>query len=165
MKTGKKIAVGLAAALAIAMFAAGAVSMVGAQDEVTEDFDFTVTVSAFDVSIDLNETDFGEVLPGHEKEIHSFDVINAGFIGALVEARFTTDENGIYGLTGGSVIGADNFTLNDVALDNDGDDVEICTAPAEETTEHNAKLSVPVLQPDAVYSGTVELTISPIVPT
>jgi hypothetical protein len=30
MKTGKKIAVGLAAALAIAIFAAGAVSMVGA---------------------------------------------------------------------------------------------------------------------------------------
>ena len=161
MKTGKKIAVGLAAAFAVAIFAAGAVSMVGA--EFTEALPpFTVTVSAFDVSIDLNETDFGEVLPGHEKEIHSFDVINAGIIDALVEASFSTDENGIYGLTGGSVIAAENFKLNEVALDNEGDDVEICTAPAEDTTSHNAKLSVPVLQPDAVYSGTVELTISPI---
>jgi hypothetical protein len=161
MKTGKKITVGLAVTLVVAIFAAGAVSMVGAQ--FTEELPpFTVTVSAFDVSIDLNETDFGEVLPGTTKEIHSFDVINAGIIDALVEARFTTDENDIYGLTGGSVIAAENFKLNEVALDNDGDDVAICTAPAADTTSHNAKLSVPVLQPDAVYSGTVELIFSPI---
>lgn len=161
MKTGKKIAVGLAAALVVAIFAGGAVSMVGAQ--FTEELPpFTVTVSAFDVSIDLTETDFGEVLPGTTKEIHSFDVINAGIINARVEASFSTQEGGTYGLTGGSVIAAENFKLKDVALDNNGGDVEICTAPAAETTSHNAKLSVPVLQPDAVYSGTVEITISPI---
>jgi hypothetical protein len=47
MKTGKTIAVGLAAALAIAIFAAGAVSMVGAQP--AEELVFTVGVSAFEV--------------------------------------------------------------------------------------------------------------------
>jgi hypothetical protein len=121
-----------------------------------------VTVSAFDVSIDINETDFGEVLPGHEKEIHSFDVINAGIIDALVEARFTTDENGIYGLTGGSVIGAENFMLCRVPLNNDGTDKYILTTTrAPIITMVHAELFVPIGQPDAVYSGTIELTISP----
>jgi hypothetical protein len=74
MKTGKKIAVCLAAALAVAIFAAGAVSM--------------VTVSAFNVNIDIIETDFGQVLPGQVTEMHSFDVISDA--NAIVEARFLT---------------------------------------------------------------------------
>ena len=161
MKTGKKIAVGLAAALAVAIFAAGAVSMVGAQ--FTEELPpFTVTVSTFDVSINIIETDFGEVLPGADKEIRSFEVINAGISDALVEARFTTDEAGTYGLTGGSVIPAVNFELNDVALNNDGTDKEIASVSTLDI--FTAKLFVPIGQPDAVYSGTVELTISPTVP-
>ena len=161
MKTGKKIAVGLAAALVVAIFAAGAVSMVGAQ--FTEELPpFTVTVSAFDVSIDINETDFGEVLPGQEKKIHTFNVINDGVIDALVEARFTTFEGLIHGLTGGSVISAENFKLCNVALNNDGTDKEIIIARAPIITMVHAELFVPIGQPDADYSGTVELTISPV---
>ena len=161
MKTGKKITVGLAAALVVAIFAGGAVSMVGAQ--YTEQLSpFTVTVSAFDVSIDLNETDFGEVLPGMTKEIHTYDVINAGIIDADVEARFLTNEGEeSFGLVGGSVILAENFELNNIPLNNDGSPKVIAPAPAGTTTPYNAKLTVPALQPDANYAGTVELIISP----
>ena len=160
MKTGKKIAVGLAAALVVAIFAAGAVSMVGAR--FTEELPpFTVTVSAFNVNIVPKETDFGELLPGVTKEMNSFDLINLGTIDALVEGKFLTDEGGIFGLPGGSVIPAENFEINDDAFDNDGVAVDLDRAPAEVTTPYNAKLFVPIGQTDAVYTGIVELTFTP----
>ena len=168
MKTGKKIAVGLAAALAVAIFAAGAVSMVGAQGEVTEDLNFTVTVSTppLDVSINIHETDFGDMSAGDEKEIISFDVTNTGNVDAEMEAKFLTKEGDIYGLTGGSVISANNFRLKGVALDPIGDAKVVFSLPATEEGAPQAnyliraKLFVPIGQPDAVYNGTVELIFS-----
>jgi hypothetical protein len=65
MKTGKKIAVGLAAALVVAIFAGGAVSMVGAQLPIN----YNVTVSGIDVSIVVDDTSFGAMLPGAAKTL------------------------------------------------------------------------------------------------
>jgi hypothetical protein len=150
MKRGKKIVVGLAAALAIAMFAAGAVS--------------TVTVSAFNVNINIIETDFGQVLPGQVIEMHSFDVSSDA--NAIVEARFTTEGGGVYGFTGGSVsvIPAENFTINGTALNNNGGPMEICIVESGETKEFHTKLHVPLDQTGADYSGIVELTFTPEIP-
>ena len=111
--------------------------------------------------IDVKETDFGELLPGATKEMNSFDLVNLGTIDALVEGKFLTDEGGIFGLPGGSVIPAENFEISEVAFDNAGDPVELDRASAGETTPYNAKLFVPIGQTDAVYTGIVELTISP----
>jgi len=156
MKTGKKIAVGLAAALAIAIFAAGAVSMVGAQ--LTEELVFTVGVSAFDVHIDtIHTTDFGPMLAGAETEILSFDVANAGDIDAMVSATFLTEEEGVYGFTGGSIIPAENFKINDVPLNNNGDVRDICVVVSGETKVCHTKLLVPQGQAGADYTATVEL--------
>ena len=133
--------------MAIAIFAAGAVS--------------TVTVSAFNVTIDIIETDFGQVLPGQVTEMHSFDVISDA--NAIVEARFLTSEDGVYGFTGGSVsvIPAENFTINGTALNNNGDPMEICIVVYGETKECHTKLHVPLDQTGADYLGIVELTVTP----
>jgi hypothetical protein len=168
MKTGKKITVALAAALVVAIFAAGAaVSMVGAQGEVTEDLDFTVTVSTppLDVRIEIRETDFGDMSAGEEKEIESVDVTNSGDVNATMEAKFSTEDSGVYGFTGGSVISANNFWLDGIALDPTGEAEEVCSLPAPVgglvvVQLIRAKLFVPIGQPDAVYNGTVELIFS-----
>jgi len=159
MKTGKKIAVGLAAALVVAIFAAGAVSMVGAQLPI----EYTVTVSGIDVSIDVVDTSFGAMLPGATNTLTpSFNLTNAGLLDARVDAAFTTYEGTTYGFTGGSVIPAKQLKINDVALEDDGTDVRLTDASSEDTTDYNTKLDVPALQEAADYTGTVELTFSPI---
>jgi len=160
MKTGKKIAVGLAAALAIAIFAAGVVSMVGAQPP--ELPPFTVTVSEFDVYIHaIHDADFEAMLPEDVTEMHSFDVVNNASIDAMIEARFLTNEIGIYGFTGGSVIPAENFRINNVTLNNNGDAKEIDVVVSGETKECHTKLFVPTDQPGADYLGSVELIFMP----
>ena len=156
MKTRKKIAVGLAAALAIAIFAAGAVSMVGAQ--VTEELEFTVNVHAFDIHLGtIHATDFGQMSPEDVTEMHSFDVANDGDMDAMMSANFLTEDGGIYGFTGGSVIPAENFRINNVPLNNNGDAKEIDTVLVGETKECHTKLLVPTDQPGADYTATVEL--------
>ena len=160
MKTGKKIAVGLAAALAIAMFAAGAVSMVGAQP--AEELVFTVDVHAFDVHIEtIHDTDFGNMSPEDVTEMHSFDVANDGDMDAMMSANFLTEDGGIYGFTGGSVIAAEHFKINDIALNNNGDAMEIDVVLSEKTKEFHTKLFVPTDQPGADYLGSVELIFTP----
>ena len=95
MKTGKEIAVGLAVALAIAIFAAGAVSMVGAQP--AEELVFTVNVHAFDVHIEtIHATDFGQMSPEDVTEMHSFDVANDGDMDAMMSANFLNVESRNY---------------------------------------------------------------------
>ena len=165
MKTRKKIAVALAAALVVAIFAAGAVSMVGAQLPPVP-IDFTVTVSGIDVSIAVVDTSFGAMLPGYTKDLTpSFRITNVGDLDAKVDAAFTTEEEGTYGFTGGSVINATYFKINNVALNDDGSDTQVTTASKEDTTDYNTELAVPAEQEAAAYTGTVELTFSAIVPT
>ena len=160
MKTGKKIAVGLAAALAIAMFAAGAVSLVGAQR--TVEFEFTVDVRALDVHIEMiHDTEFGQMSPEDVIEMHSFDVANDGNMDAMMSANFLTEDGGVYGFTGGSVIAAEHFRIKDIALNNNGDAREIDVVFSGETKEYHTKLSVPPGQPFADYLGSVELIFTP----
>ena len=161
MKTGKKIAVGLAAALVVAIFAAGAVSMVGAQLPI----EYTVKVSGINVSIDVLNTSFGEMLPGSTRSLTpSFNLTNDGLLDARVDAAFITYEGTTYGFTGGSVIPAKQLRVNTIALNDDGTDVRVDDAEAGKTTEYNTELNVPALQEAADYSGTVELTFSAIPP-
>ena len=162
MKTGKKIAVGLAAAFAIAIFAAGAVSMVGAQLPPVP-INYTVTVSGIDVSIVVVDTSFGAMLPGAAKNLTpSFKLTNAGDLDAQVDAAFTTKEESTYGFTGGSVIPAKQLKINTIALNDDGSDERVTDAEAEKTTEYDTVLNVPPEQEAGDYLGTVELTFSPI---
>jgi hypothetical protein len=163
MKTGKKIAVCLAAALVVAMFAAGAVSMVGAQDPPVP-VNYTVTVSSgIDVTIDVLGTNFGEMLPGYVRLVQGFTLTNYGLVDARVDAAFTTKEGVTHGFTGGSVIPAENFMINDVALNNDGSDKRVTDVEVDKSVDYNAQLSVPAEQELGVYNGTVELTFSPII--
>ena len=165
MKTGKKIAVGLAAALVVAIFAAGAVSMVGAQ-LLPVPINYTVTVSGIDVSIAVVNTNFGVMLPGAAKNLTpSFRLTNGGGLDAQVDAAFTTQEGGTYGFTGGSVINATYFKINDLALKDNGSDARVTDADADETTDYDTGLAVPAEQEAAAYTATVELTFSAIVPT
>jgi len=160
METGKKIAVGLAAALAIAIFAAGAVSMVGAPP--AEELVFTVDVRAFDVHLEtIHDTDFEEMSPEDVTEMHSFDVANDGDMDAMMSANFVTEDGGIYGFTGGSVIPAEHFRINNVSLNNNGDAKEIDVVLSWETKEFHTKLFVPTDQPGADYLGSLELIFTP----
>ena len=160
MKIGKKIAVGLAAALAIAMFAAGAVSMVGAQ--VTAEFEFTVDVRALNVHIEkIHATEFGEMSPEDVTEMHSFDVANDGDMDAMMSANFLTGDGEVYGFTGGSVIPAEHFRINDIALNNNGDAKEIDVVVSGETKECHTKLLMPPGTPGDDYLGSLELIFTP----
>ena len=160
MKTGKEIAVGLAVALAIAIFAAGAVSMVGAQP--AEELVFTVNVHAFDVHIEtIHATDFGQMSPEDVTEMHSFDVANDGDMDAMMSANFLTEDGGIYGFTGGSVIPAEHFRINDIPLNNNGDAREIDVVLSGETKECHTKLFVPTGWLEGDYLGSVELIFMP----
>jgi hypothetical protein len=153
MKTGKKIAVGLAAALMVAIIAAGAVSMVGAQSSVT----FTANIKNFDVSIVETDTDFGDVIAGGDLVVisESFTLTNAGDLPAKVYASSA-------GLSDGEkVILPECLGINGVQLAES--ETYIATVGVESGVDgvvFNAGLSVPGEQEAGSYSGTVELTFS-----
>ena len=96
MKTGKKIAVGLAAALAIAIFAAGAVSMVGAI-EVPAPF-VVVVKGTPDVTVTIGGgVDFGSLEKGKSRTLSDSVVLtNNGDATAKVDARFIPHVGGGY---------------------------------------------------------------------
>ncbi|NAS88509.1 hypothetical protein C4E24_02045 [ANME-1 cluster archaeon AG-394-G21] len=150
MKTGKKIAVGLAAALVVAIFAGGAVSMVGAQFSVS----FTADIKGFDVSIVEGLTDFGNVAPEGGPAVIpvSFTLSNAGDLPAEVYASSTglSDEQ--------KVIQPECLSIKGVQLSES--DTNIATVDAESSVDFDAALSVPGDQERGSYSGTVELTFS-----
>ena len=162
MKTEKKIAVGLAAALVVAMIAAGAVSMVGA--DVSEEVVVTVTVSGLQVHLVPGETNYGSMIIGDDKTIEVLRIDNPGTIPALVDGAFSTKVDPVYGLIDGTeenAIPANKFELNAVAFSIDGASVDLDPVAAGGSTNYNAKLSVPTDQADGVYSGTIVITITP----
>ena len=130
MKTGKKIAVALAAALAIAIFAGGAVSMVGA-DTVT----LVVTlVDGPDVSAVLGDDHgiFSDVISGDQATLtNALILTNAGTVPAKVEAKFLSSHGEVHGLVivDTSVIAASNFEVGTAAakvpLADNGDVVDL----------------------------------------
>ena len=142
MKTGKKIAVCLAAALAIAIFAAGAVSMVGAQ--VAEDLD---------VSIEIDEIDFNVVMLGETAEIaRSFTLTNNGPLAVMVQASST----GLFDEA--KEIPAECLSIKGVPLSES--DTYIATVGAGSTEVFDAVLSLLAYQEPGEYTGIVELTFT-----
>jgi hypothetical protein len=165
MKTGKKIAVGLAAALVVAMIAAGAVSMVGAYTAIELSYMVTV-LPAFDISFVVINASFGQMLPGHTSCLTpSYTLTNVGVLDAQVGAAFTTGDGTTHGFTTSeSVIPAKQLKINNIALNDDGSVERLDDAGAGETTEYNTELVVPGGQEAGDYSGTVELTFSAEIP-
>ena len=143
MKTRKKIAVCLAAALTVAIFAAGAVSMVGAQP--AEDFD---------VSINIDEIDFNVVMLGDTAEIaRSFTLTNNdGSLDVKVQASST----GLF--DGAKKIPAECLSIKGVQLSES--DTDIATVGVGSSVEFDAVLSVLADQKAGHYSGTIELTFT-----
>ena len=174
MKTGKKIAVALAAALAIAIFAGGAVSMVGAVP-VPAPFVVVVTAAGPDVTVTIGTSgvDFASLEKGETKTLlDSLVLTNTGDADAKVEATFTQNASGVYGLVTlpvmDKVIPAINLELgttgNEVALDDAGADKDLGVlnyVPAEGGTKsYNAKLTIPDGQSPDTYTGLIAITIS-----
>jgi hypothetical protein len=175
MKTGKKIAVGLAAALAVAIFAAGAVSMVGA---IVVPLEYRVVVlEGPDVGIEIGVGggDFGEQSIGDVTRLsESLVLTNNGETTAKVEASFTTylEEETVktYGLVldDDEVIPASCFELGttqeEVALSDEGTAEDLCEpnyVPAQGGTKrYDVVISIPENQPAGIYLGMIELIIS-----
>ena len=172
MKPGKKIAVGLAAAFAIAMFAAGAVSMVGA---ISVPLPYVVVVAdGPDVSVVIGTggVDFGSLPRGGSTTLSdSLVLTNTGDTMAKVEAGFTTSVGTLYGLVNGDssrVLPASNLELGttgkEVALADTGVDVDLGVfnnVPASGgVINYNAIQAIPEGQPADTYAGLIELTIS-----
>ena len=176
MKTGKKIAVGLAAALVVAIFAGGAVSMVGADDviEVPGLFAAVVLADTPEVTVTLGSggVDFTALQKGESNTLSASLVLtNTGNATAKVEARVIPDVGEVHGLVNSAmdaVIPASNLELgttsNEVALDDDGVNVDLGVpnyVPSRGGVKsYNAILSIPTDQTADTYTGLVELTIS-----
>ncbi len=116
---------------------------------------------------------FGTILTGTSKVINSSVVLNnTGDLSASVDARFTDDIGGIFGLiSGANVLAASNFELRKdtaltwTALNSSGTDVYVTSAPPSGAlTVLDARLTVPEGQPGGAYSGTVVLTFGNEVP-
>ena len=170
MKTGKKIAVALAAALAIAIFAGGAVSMVGA---------FPVPVVAnvvdgTDVSVVIGAAggDFGSIIKGTPETLtDALQLTNNGAVDAKVEARFLPPHvDGVHGLViaDTSVIPASKFELgttgNEVPLADNGVDVDLglnnYVPSGDSVVTYDAVLNVPGEQQLGLHTGIIEMTFS-----
>ena len=175
MKTGKKIAVALAAALMVAIFAAGAVSMVGAIS-VPEPYAVVVLESVPEVTIAVGTggVDFGSLQKGESSTLsNSLVLTNTGGATAKVEAKLIPFVGTIHGLVNDNlpapnkVIAASNFKLgttgNEVPLLNSGADMDLGNinyVPASGAKNYNAILSIPGGQLAETYGGVVELIIS-----
>ena len=175
MKTGKKIAVGLAAALMVAIFAAGAVSMVGAIGAPAP-YAVVVLEDAPEVTIAVGDggVDFAALQKGESKTLsNSLVLTNSGGATAKVEARFIPHVGEVHGLVNANVppdkvIPASNLKLgttgNEVALDDTGADVDLGVAnqvpPSRGVISYDAIQTIPGDQTADAYVGLVELTIS-----
>ncbi len=115
--------------------------------------------------IQASDGAFGSILRGQSKTISPSVVLNnTGCNPAKVEARFADSIGGIFGLVSGpDILAAHNFQLGPtgsiVALNDDGSDVQVATAPVGHTLL-DARLSVPATQQPGAYAGSVILTFS-----
>jgi len=173
MKTGKKIAVGLAAAFAIAIIAAGAVSMVGA---IAVPLPYAVVVlegvPEVTIAVGTGGVDFGALQKGESSTLSdSLVLTNTGDVIAKVEAKLIPSVGGVHGLVNvamDEVIPAINLELGtagkEVALLDTGADMDLGEdnyVPAGGGTKsYNAIQTIPAGQPADTYGGLVELTIS-----
>lgn len=107
---------------------------------------------------------FGIILKGQTRNITSSLILNnTGDMPAKVEARFSSNVSGVFGMVNGTnVLNASNLALGNstlVPLSNSGAEVQVGVA-SPGLTALTARLSVPVEQTAGEYSGTVILIFS-----
>ena len=168
MNTKKTIAVGLAA-LMFSLIAACAVPMVGADvsGDTTPDYIATVTSTTFDITVEVKDTDFGELARGTAGDIDkSLKIKNKGSVGFTMSAAFTTQRGGTYGMNStNDVIPGTNFGMKEhssssyTVLTATTTATTICSSTAKDTYI-DVKLDVPSGVHAEDYSGTIELTFS-----
>ena len=119
-----------------------------------------------DTSITRVNGAFGLIKRGESKLLNpSVYLVNNGCVDANVEARFTTNYKGLFGLLSGThVLEAKQFEMGPsggtlVPLSNAGTDVLVAVAPVG-SSNLDAKLTVPSDQATGAYAGTVVLTFS-----
>ena len=120
-----------------------------------------------DISVTINDADFGVIAPGQSSTItSSITFTNNGNTAEDVEAQFLSNigptEYGLIDGTSTLVITGDNFGLAGVSLLNDGTSVVVvdsATLLPSSTVDADAELNVPNFQEPATYYGTVELII------
>lgn len=157
-----KIAIVMAmAALMVAALAAPIV-MAG-------DVEYTASVVTSDIVVIPMNKAFGDLLAGASKELSpSLNLTNNGGAAADVDAKFTTNVTGFFGLVSGTdVIGAGNFSIgtdgDETALNNAGSDTALGLnnrVPAGSSVDYDAILTVPVSQAVGSYAGNVRLTFT-----
>ena len=151
-------------AMAALMVAALAAPMVMA-----DNVQYTVSVVTSDIVVTQMDTAFGELLAGASNELSpSLNLTNSGGAAADVDAKFTTNVTGFFGLvSGANVIGASNFSIgtdgNETALNNAGTDTALGASnqiPAGSSVDYDAILTVPGSQAVGSYTGNVRLTFT-----
>jgi hypothetical protein len=134
-----------------------------------DDVEYTVSVVTSDMVVAPINTAFGDLLAGASKELSSsLNLTNSGGAAADVDAKFTTNVSGLYGLVSGTdVIGAGNFSIgtdgNEDALNDAGSDTALGLnnqVPAGSSVYYDAILTVPASQAVGSYTGNVRLTFT-----
>lgn len=163
MKTNNKKLVGLGISLIAIAVLFVSTSVATTETNIT----FNVTAEEKnEVSIEINNTDFGSIRQTQTKTIESsFIANNTGLTNASLNASFTTYLGSQYGLINSpDVIPATNLELglpgDLVHLNNTGSSVFIGNATKEAPTEFDAKLTIPDGQPLKSYQGIIDIVIS-----
>jgi len=117
------------------------------------------------VAVTVNNASFSTVAAGSTNEIPiSLTLENTGTASALIEAVFTTNDGGVYGLDGSgtNIIPGNSFKLgpdgSEQTLTNTTIRTPICTLGAGQTLNYTAILIVPPGQSADDYTGTIELS-------
>ena len=126
-------------------------------------------LSGQNTALQAIDTSFGNVIAGNTSILSpSFNLTNSGNTNTIINAKFTTENNSIYGLTNSSgVIGGGNFSLQKDsgtwdALDNLIGDTTMTDIVLADNVVYNwnARLAIPAGQTEALYTGIIQLTFS-----
>ena len=154
-----KITIAIVALMVAALVAPGVMA--------AESVGYSANVVTSDVSVALNNGNFGNLLAGGNIVLsESLTLTNSGGAPADVSAKFTTDASGTYGLIGltiSNVIPAASVKIDGQTMSNLGDPVPLSQVPAHDgtndgTVNYDAELTVPSSQAVDEYSGDVLLT-------
>ena len=134
-----------------------------------EDVEYTASVVTSNIVVAQMNTAFGDLLAGASNELSpSLNLTNSGGAAADVDAKFTTNVGGLFGLVSGTdVIGGSNFEIgtdgNEAALNDVGSDTALGPnnqVPAGSSVNYDAILTVPGSQAVGSYTGNVRLTFT-----
>lgn len=117
------------------------------------------------VAVTVNNASFSTVAAGSTNEIPiSLTLENTGTASALIEAVFTTNDGGVYGLDGSgtNIIPGNSFKLgpdgSEQTLTSTTARTPICTLAPGQTLDYDAILIVPPGQSADDYTGTIQLS-------